>query len=85
MKNENRNVCYKSFQSSICKFLLTIILCGLSSLQSNAQSFTRSTFNDSFIPISLVGGEIESTATGDNANQTSIPIGVNVSYDGSFI
>jgi hypothetical protein len=84
MKNENRNVCYKSFQSSICKFLLTIILCGLSSLQSNAQSFTRSTFNDSFSPISLGSGAIESTATGDNANQTNIPIGFNFAYGDSI-
>ncbi|MBK7684337.1 MAG: hypothetical protein IPJ26_18590 [Bacteroidetes bacterium] len=56
---------------------------GAISIKSNAQSFTRTTFNDLYIPISIVGGAIESTATGDNANQTNIPIGFNFGYGDS--
>ncbi len=49
----------------------------------NAQPFVRSTFIDTYTAISTGGGAISSTATGDNANQTGIPIGFSFVYGDS--
>ena len=52
----------------------------------NAQTrFTRSTFNSAYSPISIGTGATSSTATGDNVNQTGIPIGFDFGYaDSTF-
>ena len=67
---------------------LLFTLAALLALQfyATAQTrFTRSTFNAAFVPITLGGGATSSTATGDNANQVSIPIGFSFGYaDSTF-
>jgi hypothetical protein len=83
MKTKNQIAYFKPILSFIQKNIIVFILIGAISIKSNAQSFTRTTFNDLYIPISIVGGAIESTATGDNANQTNIPIGFNFGYGDS--
>lgn len=50
------------------------------SFKANAQKFTRTIFNDPYIPITISGGAIESSATGDNGNETGIPLGFNFIY-----
>ncbi|MBK7967295.1 MAG: hypothetical protein IPK10_19805 [Bacteroidetes bacterium] len=84
MKTKNQIVYFKSILSLLQKSIFLIILIGSINIKSNAQSFTRTTFNDVYTPISLVGGATESIATGDNANQTSIPIGFNFNYGDSI-
>jgi len=64
-------------------YLLMITVWGLMTMNTNAQPFTRSTFNASYIPITTVGGATASSATGDNANQTGIPIGFSFGYGDS--
>ncbi|MBL7924675.1 MAG: hypothetical protein JNL88_10800 [Bacteroidia bacterium] len=84
MKSENRHIHCSSFAATLKIILLTITLSGSLSIQTEAQSFTRTTFNAAYIPISTANGATESTATGDNANQTGIPIGFNFSYGDSI-
>lgn len=56
----------------------------MSSIQLQAQTpFTRTTFNGAYTPISIGGGATSSSATGDNANQTGIPIGFSFGYGDS--
>ena len=45
--------------------------------------FTRTTFNAAYIPITLGSGAASSAATGDNANETGIPIGFSFEYAGT--
>lgn len=53
------------------------------SLSLKAQPhFTRTTFNETYTAITIGGGATSSTATGDNANETGIPIGFSFEYDG---
>ncbi|MBK9733291.1 MAG: hypothetical protein IPO83_18725 [Chitinophagaceae bacterium] len=53
------------------------------SLQLSAQPlFTRTTFNDTYTAITIGGGATSSIATGDNVNETGIPIGFDFVYNG---
>jgi hypothetical protein len=67
------------------KLLLLLLLILSADKKANAQlpKFTRSIFNAAYTPITTVGGATEATATGDNANQTGIPIGFSFSYGDS--
>ena len=58
MKTKNQIAYFKPILSFIKKNIIVFILIGAISIQSNAQSFTRTTFNDLYIPISIVGGAI---------------------------
>ncbi len=85
MKIENHPICFKSFSSDVkWKLFLAVVWVGMFISQASAQSFTRSTFNDTYVPISIGTGASESSATGDNLNQTGIPIGFNFGYGDSI-
>lgn len=66
--------------------LITVLLFyGLIITVTAQPRFTRSTFNAAYVPITLAGGATAATATGDNANQTGIPIGFSFGYaDSTF-
>lgn len=66
-------------------FILWMLLSGtIVSYRANAQKYVRSVFNDTYVPITIIGGATESTATGDNSNQTGIPLGFNFIYADSL-
>lgn len=66
------------------KLFSAIALHVLFCIHANAQTrFTRSTFNAVYTPITTGGGATSSTATGDNLNQTGIPIGFSFGYGDS--
>jgi len=67
---------YRKFQASVILFCLCII-------NGNAQLYTRTTFNAAYVPITTGGGATISTATGNDANQTSIPLGFTFNYAGN--
>ncbi|HUM48286.1 MAG TPA: hypothetical protein PLD84_15250, partial [Chitinophagales bacterium] len=62
--------------------IFTLLVFGLMSLNANAQLFTRTTFNASYVPITTGGGATVSTATGNDVNQVSIPLGFTFNYAG---
>ncbi|MEO8146864.1 MAG: hypothetical protein ABI723_04455, partial [Bacteroidia bacterium] len=84
---QNHNTHYNRSKTIGTRKLL-FTLAALLALQfyATAQTrFTRSTFNAAFVPITLGGGATSSTATGDNANEASIPIGFSFGYaDSTF-
>lgn len=84
MKNENLKFKAKSFSTYSKSFFLTCIMWGVLIIQSDAQSFTRTTFNSVYVPISAGTGATEAVATGDNVNQTGIPLGFNFVYGDSI-
>ena len=67
-------------------FLFILTAWGLMTINAAAQTrFTRTTFNAAYVPITTGGGATASTATGDNVNQTGIPIGFSFGYaDSTF-
>lgn len=72
------------FVNDLLKSSLHLVVIFLSTLQMlQAQSFTRSTFQSAYTAISTANGATISSATGDNANQTGIPIGFPFSYGDS--
>lgn len=81
MKNLSVTFSRTSLSKVIC-FILISLIC----ISADAQTrFTRSTFNSTYTPITIGTGATSSTATGDNANQTGIPIGFNFGYaDSTF-
>lgn len=84
---QNQKPIYRNWQIRIThKLLLTFVAIASLQFYSNAQSkFTRTTFNATYTSITIGGGATSSTATGDNANQTGIPLGFSFTYgDSSF-
>ncbi|MBK8847003.1 MAG: hypothetical protein IPO27_10825 [Bacteroidetes bacterium] len=84
---QKANSIYQRSQVVIAqKLLFTIAALIVMQFYATAQTrFTRTTFNSTYAPISLGGGATSSTATGDNANQTGIPIGFSFGYaDSTF-
>ena len=70
-------------QNNILQFILSIIVAfGFSLTTVNAQPYIRSTFNAAYVPITTGGGAIVSTATGNDVNQTAIPLGFTLNYAG---
>jgi hypothetical protein len=70
--------------SSLRKLLLTLLVsAGIASTAFAQTRFTRSTFSATYTPITVGGGATSSTATGDNANQTAIPLGFSFGYGDS--
>src|SRR6185436_6399833 len=66
-------------------FLFILTAWGLMTINAAAQTrFTRTTFNAAYVPITTGGGATASIATGDNANQTGIPIGFSFGYADSM-
>lgn len=84
---QNRNTHFKK-SGIMCtkRFLFTLATLVALQFYAAAQTkFTLSTFNSSYVPISIGGGATSSIATGDNANETGIPIGFNFGYaDSTF-
>ena len=62
--------------------LLTLIACGLMSINVNAQLYTRTTFNTAYVPITTGGGATISTATGIEGFESAIPLGFTYNYAG---
>ena len=70
-------------QKTISQFILSIIVAfGFSLTTVSAQLYTRSTFNAAYVPITTGGGATVSTATGNDVNQTAIPLGFTLNYAG---
>jgi hypothetical protein len=80
----NSNTPYSSLLISHKRVMLfTLIAIIVMSQAAKAQPlFTRTTFNDTYTPITIGGGATSSIATGDNANETGIPIGFSFDYNG---
>jgi hypothetical protein len=80
----NSNTPYSSLLISRKRVMLfTLIAFIVMSQAAKAQPlFTRTTFNDTYTPITIGGGASSSIATGDNANETGIPIGFSFDYNG---
>ncbi|HUM47817.1 MAG TPA: hypothetical protein PLD84_12880, partial [Chitinophagales bacterium] len=63
--------------------LFALLAFTMISLAVKAQPiFTRTTFNAPYTPITIGGGATSSIATGDNVNETGIPIGFSFDYAG---
>ncbi len=64
------------------KFLIPFFIFLAFGFQANAQLYTRTTFNAVYVPITIGGGATVSTATGNDVNQTAIPLGFTLNYAG---
>ncbi len=83
MKNRDFFFRIQSLVKPIQVVVMMLSASGLLSLNAIAQpQFTRTTFNAAYTPITIGGGAISSAATGDNANETGIPIGFSFDYNG---
>lgn len=83
MKNTDFYFRLRSLVKPMHVVVLMLSAFGLVSLNATAQpQFTRTTFNAAYTPITIDGGATSSTATGDNANETGIPIGFSFNYNG---
>jgi len=73
------------FNKSVLLFVVSVLTAFiLSSTSSFAQiAMTRSSFTSAYTPISVSGGAIASTASGDDAFQAGIPIGFTFTYLGN--
>jgi hypothetical protein len=74
---KNQNLLYRL---PVVSFTLLAFV--LMSLPANAQLFTRTTFNAAYVPITTGGGATVSTATGNDVNQTDLPLGFTFNYAG---
>ncbi|MEP7263319.1 MAG: T9SS type A sorting domain-containing protein [Bacteroidota bacterium] len=62
--------------------LCTFIVLSLLTINAEAQLFVRTTFNSTYTAITTAGGATVSTATGNDANQSGIPLGFTFNYAG---
>lgn len=83
MKRTNIPCSFARF-NNVNLMLLTLITCTLLHQSVSAQTlFTRTTFTVTYTPITIGGGATSAVATGDNANETGIPIGFSFDYAGT--
>ncbi len=82
MKNPNPfSKSYDCFNRSWL-FLLSLFVFVMLSNISDAQLYTRTTFNSAYVPIATGTGAMVSTATGNDVNQVAIPLGFTFIYAG---
>src|SRR6187401_53322 len=83
MKNQNSFHQPQWLLSRLQVLLLTLLTTSFLSLDAIGQPlFTRTTFNASYVPLSTGTGATVSTVTGNDVNQTSIPLGFTFNYAG---
>lgn len=82
MKNNHLPAMHSCFPvNAIITSLLLLIIINNNAIA--AAKFTRSTFNSTYVPITTGSGATVSSATGDNLNQTGIPLGFSFVYGDS--
>ncbi|HKR05839.1 MAG TPA: T9SS type A sorting domain-containing protein [Bacteroidia bacterium] len=86
MKNKNSFSNLRFHANRLQVFLCVLLAWLMMTLNTTAQTrFTRTTFNAAYVPITVVGGATSSTAAGNSANQTGIPLGFSFGYaDSTF-
>ena len=83
MNQKNFTVNRKPMLSFLKLFLIALFACGIACKQADAQLYTRTTFTSSYSPLTTATGATVSTATGDDADQTAIPLGFTLNYAGN--
>ncbi|MGB3076486.1 MAG: T9SS type A sorting domain-containing protein [Chitinophagales bacterium] len=82
MKNKNTLRTMLLQMKCIPVFIFALVVMGLTSRKANAQLYTRTTFNAAYTAINAGSGATVSTATGNDVNQTAIPLGFTFTYAG---